>query len=219
MKKEKKLYIRIDEVMFEKLKKLAREKHSHVADIIRILIYRLLENKPIDLEIVKRLLPSYYKYIECDFCGKKFLRRAWLLSKNKHNFCSPECFRNYMKKKHRVKLKCIVCGKVFIMGLSEYKWRLKRRTKNTKDKWFCSKKCFGHWLGKNFRGVRKGIDLRKVIGPGIEHMTPKEIAEKIGYTRNYVYHLINKQKIKCIKKWSMEERLKKLMEEVKNEKI
>jgi hypothetical protein len=213
------LYVRINENTFGRLKKLAQKEHTHVADIIRTMIDYLLKNKPFTLKDVKSVLPSYHRWVRCKYCGKKFLKERKKLNKVKHHFCSRKCLNNYFKMKHRIELKCAVCGKKFSLMISEYKERLKRRTENTKDKWFCSKKCFGYWVGKTFqeKGGRKKIDLRKIIGPSIEYMTPKEIAEKIGYRRDYVYRLINEQKIKCIKKWSIQEKLKKMIKEVENE--
>jgi len=78
----------------------------------------------------------------CPLCGRK-------TPTNHQKYCSREC---WMKSK-RVTLTCDVCGENFTLRGSEYRASLRVRKLKMR---FCSRKCNGHWLGKNF-----GVGRRK----------------------------------------------------------
>jgi endogenous inhibitor of DNA gyrase (YacG/DUF329 family) len=68
----------------------------------------------------------------CISCGKPV---------EHHNLYCKECFH----KAHYVTLTCAVCGKSFEREKSQYNPKKKRILKE----YFCSKVCYGVWLGRN----------------------------------------------------------------------
>ena len=75
--------------------------------------------------------PKYF----CPQCGRPIRGEG---------FCSWECHREYCKISH----KCSECGRVFTVP---HPSELRARISLSKSKLiFCSKKCQGRWLGKNY---------------------------------------------------------------------
>lgn len=70
--------------------------------------------------------------IDCDNCGKEFLKAKRFMGKSKRNFCSPRCL-NESHKKERVFVNCFYCGKE--KKITEYRFKI-TKTK----KFFCNKK-------------------------------------------------------------------------------
>ena len=67
-----------------------------------------------------------------------------------HNklFCCRQCFADY----HRVELTCEVCGGKFNRTISEV---LHYDEHHQRDHIYCSRECFGKWLGENYGKGRK----------------------------------------------------------------
>ena len=78
--------------------------------------------------------------------------------KNKR-FCCATC----RHKKRYVTINCDSCGKTFKRDGNQYRRRLKNPHFKTK-KQYCSRQCYGAWLGKNHgfgtrpENIRKGLD-------------------------------------------------------------
>ena len=73
--------------------------------------------------------------INCPQCGKYFKKIQYY-----QKFCSKECFLAH----HTITLLCCNCGKSFVIGLSEYKGRLRNRKSSG---FYCSKICWGKYFG------------------------------------------------------------------------
>ena len=72
---------------------------------------------------------------KCKFCGKEF---SVILSNSNAKYCSKKCFVDC--KRVTATKECEVCGKEFTV-------KSNRRKESGR---FCSKRCQGKWLGKNY---------------------------------------------------------------------
>ena len=71
--------------------------------------------------------------VQCDYCGKTFLKAKRFVKNGKKNFCCKECIYK-SNVKPRIRLQCDYCGKTFE--------RLEEKLKGSKSGYyFCSKKC------------------------------------------------------------------------------
>lgn len=118
-------------------------------------------------------------YLICDKCGKEFgfceSIIKFRLERNKHFFCSKECYLSFHS--NQKKVKCITCGKIFNVRGYRIKntknfycsRKCKKISKQVKCNWckklfyrkpslirgknnFCSQKCMGRWQSKYKRG-------------------------------------------------------------------
>lgn len=71
---------------------------------------------------------------QCRYCGKPIREGI---------FCDRECFKKY----HTVTLICSYCGKPYSLSTSDAQARIER---NSSGLMYCSKKCYGKWLGENY---------------------------------------------------------------------
>jgi hypothetical protein len=165
MKKEKVLYVKVDKEMHEKMKEVAKQKGVRMTDIIRILLSHFLSGKIEIEDEFFSIRSERFKKLNCSYCGKEFWKYITTIhSRQKIFFCSRECYLKYKEKNHRVVKNCAVCGKEFTILLSDYKARMKRRSERIKNEWFCSKECFGKWIGKNrAKGKKEGsAEMEKI---------------------------------------------------------
>jgi len=84
---------------------------------------------------------------ECDYCGREFEDYPSQIERSEHNFCSKECYHNWMSKQNNPNyggggyVECEMCGKRF--------WA--RPSKQDKAR-FCSRGCRNKWQSKMMRG-------------------------------------------------------------------
>lgn len=105
-------------------------------------------------------------------------------------FCSRACFQDY----HRITLRCEVCGKEFKRTKGQA-----RIDKATKNHTFCSKTCYGRWLGTLYGLGSKPEEkldsesIRQLYDEGYNGM---QIARLLDKKRSSVYSLIYRMGLK-----------------------
>lgn len=110
-------------------------------------IYQLIEKFGIELP------PRLHRVkVACLNCGKEIEVKKSVAKIQKRFFCSPECRKNYIY----MELTCATCGKKFLKRKKEYEWHTGKHWQEAlKEKHFCSKKCWGRYVGVNFSGWKK----------------------------------------------------------------
>lgn len=86
--------------------------------------------------------------IACDICGRPVTNGRKHIGRNKHFFCSKECYLQFKTKKQEVR--CDWCGTVFMKKRSDI-----ARTEHN----FCSADCsasYIRWTGKGNRSAKFG---------------------------------------------------------------
>lgn len=91
--------------------------------------------------------------VKCDWCGKITSKNSWRIERNKHNFCSRECFNNFMRKRREVK--CDYCG----ADLQRKPSKVDRNMHN-----FCNITCHAKWTSELLNGSsEEATELRAKI--------------------------------------------------------
>lgn len=84
-------------------------------------------------------------WCECDFCGKKFLKKRNEVRNN--TYCSNECknkgIRNPNPPKEQVKVYCKICNTPIYVNESKYK---------KQDHFLCSRKCYAEHRSLTYKG-------------------------------------------------------------------
>lgn len=113
---------------------------------------------------------------ECPVCGRV----------TEHRFCSDACLRAW----HRVPLICDNCGKVYYRLRST----VTKAVANSRRHSFCSQRCHGAWLGKNFGGhwqrSTNHARVRQVYL--LSGWPPGRVAEYLGLKYNTVTSILYK---------------------------
>ena len=102
--------------------------------------------------LVSENLPTRYRkpsYV-CNNCGNKFPFN----SRKSRLFCSSECRKEY----YQATLRCDACGKLFTLGYSV----LKTRVKSASQHFYCSLACKGAVIGRDY-GFRAHPENRKTL--------------------------------------------------------
>lgn len=94
--------------------------------------------------------------VKCDFCGEPIKDVKKHLGRNKHFFCSRDCYKQFKIKKQEVE--CDWCGNIFLKKGSDIK-----RSKHN----YCSQECsrsFVRWTGKTNRSPKvNGVEIHRAI--------------------------------------------------------
>lgn len=129
--------------------------------------------------LVKQGLPNakftQHEFI-CNNCGGSFPSK-----RVRPLYCSRKC----MYKAHRVNVLCSECSQMFEIRRSDLLARMRgpNNTGRKTDDIFCSKRCQGKWLARNF-GFRKGhlINVRRVEMPKVAKLRPEHTQAGIELT-------------------------------------
>lgn len=133
----------------------------------------------------------------CRNCGK-------LLVGDRKEFCSPKCYHEA----HTVPLECSECGTIFYRRQSQVLYHLNHPLSSNgkpQERFFCNKKCFGRWAGKNYGFVAhpenvlgggsprkwdysKVYELRDSTGWG-----GMKISRELGIPNQTVYSILKKR--------------------------
>ena len=101
---------------------------ARLVGISRERVRQILNTQGLLVRSVPRVRP-------CKVCGKP------ITHSHAKYYCSRACFH----RDHQVLLVCSTCGKHFLIPTSDYTLRLRDKKTN---RWYCSKKCQGKWLGQ-----------------------------------------------------------------------
>lgn len=124
----------------------------------------------------------------CKECGK-------LVSKNPNGsynrYCSREC--RFIRRRTTIELVCHECGKKFTLDKSQYNNTMKIRRLPYR---FCSKKCFGKYMGNNYgfaahpeNARPRKYDYDAVAKLTNDGFTPRQISERLSIPINRLYTL------------------------------
>lgn len=111
---------------------------------------------------MKRTPPTPLVAVTCEVCGKSSLKDAYSIKRNKHNYCSKDCFKNGQKK--RIQLICATCHKQY----ERAPCYVGKREGCENHKTYCSNEC--RFIGKKGQSTWcKGIKIgpnEKIRGSG-----------------------------------------------------
>jgi RNase P subunit RPR2 len=148
--------VKVEELStLDKLKRLLKEKpntYNQIELARRLGVSRERIRQMVNTAGLRPLLRvQERKRYFCSRCGKEI--------KPGNRFCA-EC-RYAM---HHITLTCTQCGKEFAITMSDYKRRLKRR--KTSAGFFCSRRCFGMYIGRvfGFRPKLRSYPENKLYG-------------------------------------------------------
>lgn len=107
----------------------------------------------------------------CDYCGKKFMRETYMLSKSGKYFCSHSCVGKYYgesgmgniarwgQERRKTQCQCYRCGKIFLKST----YAVFKRN-------FCSWKCWLEQLSEDRRTKPMSESWKKHIGEAITEL-------------------------------------------------
>jgi len=101
-------------------------------------------------------LPSMHwrPITRCLNCNKEEIRSKYF---NNKKFCSMVCYKEYTHKNSHIDVVCLECDKIFEKRISDVLTYACRAKHGATGRDFCSKQCFGKYIGKRHGfGSKKG---------------------------------------------------------------
>ncbi len=136
----------------------------------------------------------------CDYCGERFYREYYSISKKNIHFCGRDCSNNYMKAhptnpSTKVDYNCDWCNKHFKVKAFVFKEHQEGKRKNI----FCSRKCHNDWQSDNYKGINNpkfNSEVKNCLHCDKEFLVPQSKKDTKKYCSDKCKRLASRKRIK-----------------------